>query len=80
MENINTNFIEIILPTLAIILILLIVIKIFTLPINIANNKNLAHNEIITIKILTWCGLFAGITWFIALCLALSYKEQHRHY
>ena len=76
MENINTNFIEIILPTLAIILILLIVTKIFTLPINIANNKNLAHNEIITIKILTWCGLFAGITWFIALCLALAYNEK----
>jgi hypothetical protein len=80
MENINTNFIEIILPILAIILILFIVIKIFTLPINIANNKNLASNEITTIRILTWCGLFAGITWFIALCLALSYKEQHRNY
>ncbi len=80
MENINTNFIEIILPILAIVLILFIVIKIFTLPINIANNKNLAHNEITTIKILTWCGLFAGITWFIALCLALSYKEQNRNY
>lgn len=80
MENINTNFIEIILPILAIILILFIVIKIFTLPISIANNKNLASNEITTIRILTWCGLFAGITWFIALCLALSYKENNQNY
>lgn len=80
MENINTNSIEIILPILAIILILFIVIKIFTLPINIANNKNLSQNEITTIKILTWCGLFAGITWFIALCLAILYKENRQNY
>ncbi len=75
MENMNINFIETILPILAFIFILFIVIKIFMLPINMANNKNLAHNEIMTIKILTWCGLFAGITWVIALCLAIAYKR-----
>lgn len=80
MESIDSNILEILIFTFVGILILFIVIKVFTLPISIANNKNLASNEITTIRILTWCGLFAGITWFIALCLALSYKEQHRNY
>lgn len=80
MESIDSNIIETVLIILAVIIVLFIVIKVFTLPISIANNKNLASNEITTIRILTWCGLFAGITWFIALCLALSYKEQHRNY
>ena len=77
MESINSNVVETILIILAVIIVLFIAIKIFTLPISIANNKNLAHNEITTIKILTYCGLFAGITWFIALCLALSYKGNN---
>ena len=80
MESIDSNILEILIFTFVGILILFIVIKIFTLPISIANKKNLASNEITTIRILTWCGLFAGITWFIALCLALSYKEQHHNY
>ena len=78
MESIDSNIIETILIILAVILVLFIVIKVFTLPISIANNKNLASNEITTIRILTWCGLFAGITWFIALCLAISYKGQNK--
>ena len=80
MESIDSNILEILIFTFVGILILFIVIKVFTLPISIANNKNLASNEITTIRLLTWCRLFAGITWFIALCLALSYKEQHRNY
>ena len=79
MEATNTDFIEIILAILATILILFIVIKVFTLQITIAKNKNLESKDITTIRILTWCGLFAGITWFIALCLALSYKEQNKY-
>lgn len=79
MDSVDLNILETILIVLAVILVVFIVIKIFTLPISIANNKNLASNEITTIRILTWCGLFAGITWFIALCLALSYKEQNKY-
>ena len=79
MENTYSYFLETVLIILAIILVMFIAIKVFTLPISIANNKNLASNEITTIKILTWCGLLAGITWFIALCLALTYKEQNKY-
>ncbi len=78
MENINSNIIETVVIVLAVILVLFIIIKIFTLPISIAKNKNLESKDITTIRILTWCGLLAGITWLIALCLALSYKEQNK--
>lgn len=57
-----------------ILVIILIIFKIFTIPISIAKTKNLKPNEITTIRILTWCGLFAGITWFIALFLSLFYE------
>ena len=79
MENFNIT-IEGTLIFLAVILAIFITIKVFFLPINIANNKNLTSNEKATIYILTWCGLIAGITWFIALFLALSYKENNQNY
>ena len=79
MESADLNIIELLFAMIAIILFLFILIKIFTLPISIAKNKNLESKDIITIRILTWCGLFAGITWFIAFCLALSYKENNQN-
>lgn len=78
MKSMDSNIIETILIILAVILVLFIVFKIFTVPISIAKNKNLESKDITTIRILTWCGLFAGITWFIALCLAISYKGQNK--
>jgi len=48
----------------------------FTIPITIGKGKNLPDRELRTIKILTWCGLLAGITWFIALFLALT-ADRH---
>ena len=76
MENFDIT-IEGALIFLVVILAIFIAIKVFFLPINIANNKNLTNNERTTIHILTWCGLFAGITWFIALFLAINY-DDHR--
>ena len=66
---------ELILISLAVLFFIIIIVKIFTLPINIAKSKNLSDNEITMITVLTWCGLFTGITWLIALCLAVCYKE-----
>jgi len=80
MENIGSNAAETILIILAVIFILFIAIKVFTLPISIAKNKNLESKDITTIRILTWCGLFSGITWLVALCLALSYKSDEHNF
>ncbi|WP_446425339.1 hypothetical protein [Mailhella sp.] len=48
----------------------------FTIPSKIGKRKNLPARELRTIKILTWCGLLAGITWFIGLFLALT-ADRH---
>ena len=79
MEDINI-IIEGLLTALAVILSIFIVIKIFFLPISIANGKNLTNNERSTIQIFTWCGLCAGITWFIALFLAINYDDNRPAY
>jgi len=79
MQDINIT-IEGILIFLIVILAIFLAIKVFLLPINIANNKNLTNNERTTIHILTWCGLFAGITWFIALFLAINYDDHRPSY
>lgn len=59
----------------AVIIAIILIIWFFLLPIKIAERKNLTPNEGRTIIILTWCGLITGgITWWIALFLAIFYK------
>jgi len=60
----------------AVIIAIILIIWFFLLPVKIAERKNLMTNESRTITILTWCGLFTGgITWWIALFLAIFYKD-----
>lgn len=58
------------------ILILMLIIWIATVPIQIAKGRGITGNELATISILSWVSLVIGITWFIALALALSYQPQ----
>ena len=58
--------------TVALILTLLVAFWLFTLPINIGEAKGLPRSEMRPIRILNWCALLAGITWFIALYLAVT--------
>lgn len=53
-------------------LILLAAFWVFTLPIKIGEAKGLPRSEMRPIRILNWCALLAGITWFIALYLAVT--------
>lgn len=76
METLSTNIVDGLTSLLLLLLIIVVVFKIFTWPISIAKNKNLCSNEITTIRVLTWLGIFAGITWVIALCLAIAYKRN----
>lgn len=57
-------------------LILLAVFWVFTLPINIGEAKGLPRSEMRPIRILNWCALLAGITWFIALYLAVTAESR----
>ena len=56
----------------ALVLIVLVAFWLFTLPINIGEAKGLPRSEMRPIRILNWCALLAGITWFIALYLAVT--------
>lgn len=56
----------------ALVLILLAAFWVFTMPINIGESKDLLRSEMRPIRILNWCALLAGITWFIALYLAVT--------
>lgn len=48
----------------------------FTLPIEIGEAKGLPRAEMRPIRILNWCALLSGITWFIALYLAITAKSR----
>ena len=53
-------------------LLLVTVFYVFTWPIRMGKNKGLPSAEMRPIRILNWCALLAGITWFIALYLAVT--------
>lgn len=46
-------------------------------PILIATKRDIEDPELTTIKILSWCGIFFGITWIIALVLSLIYHPKN---
>jgi hypothetical protein len=54
-------------------LLIAIIIGIFLIriPIIIAKNRNLAPSDITYIAILSWVGIFFGITWLVALVWAI---------
>ena len=47
-------------------------------PIMIAKRRGISGSELTTISILSWCGiLFVGITWIIAIILALVWQPKN---
>ncbi len=65
-------------PFILFVIILFVILKIFTFPIQVAERKELRANEISIIKILTWCGIISGgLTWLIALCCAFCFKTDY---
>lgn len=67
---------ETLLGCIIFIILLYIAFQIFTIPIRIAEGKGLTRNEMRPIRILNWCALLAGITWFIALYLAITAESR----
>ena len=57
-------------------LLLILAIFLIRIPIIIANARGVGGGNLKVIAILSWCGLFFGITWIIALILALVYQSQ----
>jgi hypothetical protein len=46
-------------------------------PIMIARNRGISGSELTTIVVLSWCGIFFGITWVVALVLSLMWQPEN---
>ena len=57
-------------------LIIALVIWVTTIPITIAKSRGITGSELSTISCLSWLSLLVGLTWIIALVLALTYKPK----
>lgn len=47
---------------------------IIQVPILIATKRGISESELSVISILSWCGIFLGITWLIAIVLSLIWQ------
>ena len=57
---------------------LCIILWLIYVPIMIAKRRGISGSELTTISILSWCGiLFVGITWIIAIILALVWQPKN---
>jgi len=64
------------------ILFLIVIIGFFLyIPIMIAQIRGVSEADISVVAVLSWLGLLFGVTWFIAMVLALVYKpKKSRHF
>ncbi len=60
-----------------ILLIIALGILFLQIPVMIAKNRGITGSELSTISILSWLSILLGITWFIALILALVYQPKN---
>lgn len=60
------------------VMLLLIIIGVFVIriPIIIAKTRGVNGGNLTVVAILSWLGIFFGLTWIIALILALVYQSQ----
>ena len=77
------NYIEInpgfdILIAIAIVLALIVAILIIRIPIVIAKNRGITGGDLTTIGLLSWLGIFFGVTWVVALILAFIWSSEIR--
>ena len=53
------------------IIYLIIAVLLALIPIKVAESRGVKGQSLTTIKVLSWLGLFIGITWFVALIMSL---------
>lgn len=56
------------------VLCIALLVFLIQIPIMIARGRGLSGVELTTIVVLSWCGLIFGITWLVALVLALVWQ------
>ncbi len=57
-------------------MMIVLLIGLINIPIMIANSRGICGGEKITITILSWLGVFFGVTWVIALILSLLWRGE----
>lgn len=62
---------EVFLSFIVLFFIVLFCVAVLCIPIMIANARGICGSEKIAIIVLSWFGIFFGITWFVALVLSL---------
>jgi CBS domain containing-hemolysin-like protein len=67
---------EILLILLLVVLFFVVFFWFLLLPASIAEKRGVSSEELTTIKVLCWCSLLLGITWLVALVLALVWQPQ----
>ncbi len=70
------DFFSVLLYLLLVVMILFFVVLVIRVPIMIAKVRGVSGDELITISILSWCGLLFGVTWIVAFVLALVYEPD----
>ncbi len=59
------------------ILVIALIVFIITIPAKIARARGISGSELTTISLLCWVSLLVGLTWFIALILALVWQPTN---
>lgn len=57
-----------------VILCIVFILFLIQIPIMIAKGRGVSGSELSTITVLSWLGIFLGITWIVALILALVWQ------
>lgn len=65
---------ELFLPILVVCLVIYFLVLIIRIPIIIAENREIRGGNLVAISILSWLGIFFGLTWIVALILSLVYE------
>lgn len=58
--------------------VFVVIILIANIPIYIAKARNIREEDLQMVKNLSWLSLLIGVTWFVALILALFYPSQNQ--
>lgn len=65
---------EVLVGIIAFFVVVCFLLMVILIPVSIAKKRGITGTELATISILSWLGAIIGITWIIALILALIWK------
>ena len=58
------------------IFLLCVAVWVIRIPVRIAESRGLTNTQISIVAVLSWCGIFFGVTWTVALILSLVWEND----